>query len=209
MRRRLMCVAMAVASVVALAPRAEAAPFVIGGTAYVETGLTEIVSATFLAADGGASTAGYSGFVKLTVSGSGQSDGTCLNDAFYVYTCGLFSGAFYQLAADSAPLVPFNNFREVRYFTYYDVDANVEVAPLYTPAYRNDHIYSFIIDTGLVAPGLLHFGVSDGNFGDNSGAYRVEVTQLAAVPEPASILLMGVAVAGLASRRFRGPRRAS
>src|SRR5439155_20907368 len=52
------------------------------------------------------------------------------------------------------------------------------VGPL--PAYNPEHEYTFVLDTGLAAPGPLHFGVSDGGFSDNSGAYIITVTQLSA-----------------------------
>jgi len=87
----------------------------------------------------------------------------------------------------------------------YDVDADIEIGSLpYVPAYRaNDHIYSLIIDTsmfGVIGSDVLHFGVSDGIFDDNSGGYRVDVRQLeaAAVPEPATLTLLGTAIAASA-----------
>jgi PEP-CTERM motif len=86
----------------------------------------------------------------------------------------------------------------------YDVDADIEIGSLpYVPAYRaNDHTHSLIIDTsmfGVIGSDVLHFGVSDGIFDDNSGGYRVDVRQLeAAVPEPATLTLLGTAIAASA-----------
>jgi hypothetical protein len=60
----------------------------------------------------------------------------------------------------------------------FDVDAGREVAPDHVPAYRPDHRYQLVIDTGLAQPGALHFGVADGNFSDNAGSYTIEVAQL-------------------------------
>ena len=187
---------------------AMAGPYLIGGQNYNEVGPTEIVSATFTSPDGGISAAAYNGLVLLTVSGVGESLGQALNDAFYVYTDGLHNpivpfhdNNYYQVAFDSNPLVPFNPVRDAKNFIVYDVDAGLAVAPAYLPAYRGDHTYTFIVNTGLVAPSTLHFGTSNGNFGDNTGGYRVAVTQLQA-PEPAALALVGLGLAA-GVRRLR------
>jgi hypothetical protein len=211
MLRRVLCSAVVVVGLISLAEPAGAAPFVIGGNSYVETGPTETMTASFLAADGGISSGSYSEFVKLTVSGEGQSLGACLNDAFFVFSCGVgHDGSYYQVSFDTAALIPFNPAQTAQNFIYYDVDAGVEVSPTYVPAYRpSDHTYSFNINTGLLAPGALHFGVSDGHFGDNSGLYTIQITQLESVPEPVSLLLMAMGLGGLSLRRLRGARRTS
>lgn len=202
-------VAAAVVLVAGLAATANAGPFVVGGQSFVESGATEVVSATFTQPDGGVSTGTYSGLVKLRVSGTGQSLGACFNDAFYLFdNCSAplprHDPTYYQLAIDDVALVALNPSKDAKYFIVYDIDAGSEVlARPYVPAFRADHTYEFIVDLALIGVGLpstLHFGTSNGIFSDNSGAHRIEVTQLV-VPEPASLLLLGAGLLGLAARR--------
>ena len=54
----------------------------------------------------------------------------------------------------------------------------IEVTPVYVPAYRPDHTYSIVVDLGTDVPSQVHFGVSDGIFSDNSGAYTITIYQL-------------------------------
>ena len=69
------------------------------------------------------------------------------------------------------------------------------------PAYNPSHVYSFQLNTGAATPTPLHFGVSDGDFSDNSGAYTISIT----VPEPATwaLMILGFGGLGLAMRRAR------
>ena len=165
--------------------------FPIGGQAYSPKGPTETLAVSFMAADGAVSAGSYSGFVKLVVSGSGVSCTPATNDAFWIHVwlpgCGnpnvvpSHDSANYQLTFDSKTLVSPVSTRIAAKFIYYDIDAGVEVTSRpYWPAYRTGHTYSVIVDTGLVTPGPLHFGVSDGYFLDNSGGYQVTITQLVA-----------------------------
>jgi hypothetical protein len=194
------------AALTCLAAGVEASPYVIGGTPYYETGPTESVTAVFTQADGGVSLNTYAGLVKLVVSGTGQSAGANFNDAFYVYTpVPSHNASWYQLAMDNVALVPLNPSQNAKNFIVYDIDAGVQTSPVYVPAYRADHTYSFIVNLGLlgvVSPSLLHFGVSNGIFADNTGQYAIQITQL--VPEPAMLTLVGLGLLGVARRR---PRR--
>lgn len=160
----------------------------------------ETVPVSFMMPDGGVSSGLYFGNVLLEVVGTGQSLGPTFNDAFYLYADGagnpiapVVDGSFYQLTFGTVPLVAVTPSQNAANFI-------VGSVPAYDPA----HNYSFVLNTGLVAPGALHFGVGDGNFGDNSGAYRVTITQLQAVPEPGSIaLVVGSGFAGVALLRRR------
>jgi hypothetical protein len=149
----------------------------------------------------------YGGPVELLVSGMGYSLGSVLNDAFY-FDGGGFTSGYYMLNIgwDMANLVPLVSGRTAPNFISFIED--VGAVPYGTrPAYAADHVYHFVIDTPLAAS-ALQFGVSDGNFGDNGGAYTVQVWQLqaGAVPEPASwaLMLMGAALTATAgARRLR------
>lgn len=186
---------------------ASALPISINGTLYEQMGSSENVAALFTQADGGVSNGLYSGFVELIVSGTGQSQGSILNDAFYLFTGSqtpAHNAQHHQLVFDTQTLISNNPPRCIKHFIIYDVDAHTEVTAPYVPAYSSDHIYNFVIDLGIIAPKNLHFGVSDGKFNDNSGAYNIEISQLKPIPEPTSILLFGSGLIGIISiRKFR------
>lgn len=158
--------------------------------------LTETLNASFTQPDGGVSVNSYKGVVTLTLSGVGQSLGDQFNDAFYLINSQTNDGSYYQLTYSPTTLVPFDPAHDAK---------NALVGPL--PAYDPSHVYTFQLDTGLTTPGQLHFGVSDGNFSDNSGAYTITIT--GSVPEPASwaLMLAGFGAVGLAARRRSGPAR--
>lgn len=163
-------------------------------------GPTETLTAVFTAPDGGVTVNGYDNHVSITVSGLGSSLGDCLNDAFYVFSgCpgGVYHDgngawlAYYQLSFGTAPLVA------------YDPDQNAfQFLVGSLPDYNPTHEYSFILDTGVITPEFLHFGVSDGQFQDNAGAFQITVSQLG-VPEPISISLFGAGLAAAVSLRRR------
>lgn len=128
----------------------------------------------------------------------GQSYANVYNDAFYLFTNQFstiqhgWDGGFYQLAFGTSPLGVFDSGN--------DAD-NRLVGPL--PDYSPEHDYTFNLDTGLSSAGHLHFGVSDGGFSDNTGAFTITATQLdrngdpiqaPADPEPGSLALLGLGV---------------
>jgi hypothetical protein len=160
------------------------------------TARAETLTATFTQPDGGMTVDTYQGLVQLHVTGVGQSYANVFNDAFYLYTnqwSGIqhgWDGGFYQLAFGTSPLPIF------------DLGNNADnflVGPL--PDYNPAHDYTFILNTGLSSPGHLHFGVSDGGYSDNTGAFTITVTQLDQNgdpisfpddPEPGSLTLLGL-----------------
>lgn len=198
----------------AVAPRMVMADFVIGGVGYSPIGLSETVDVSFLAPDGGDTASFYSGLVKITITGTGESASTALNDAFYVFTdtahvpiAPLNHGSFYQFAFDTEHMVgspsdPTDPALNAREHILYDIDAGTEVTPAYVPAYRADHTYEFIMDTGSVADTILHFGVSNGIFSDNSGSYTLEVTQVIPSPGAAVLAMIGLGAIGCVKRRI-------
>ncbi len=173
----------------------------IEGVEYVQSGPGETVTAPFIpavpgppgepGADAVVTTGLYSGLVELNVSGTGQSEAARYNDAFWVYT-GVPSPynhtIWYQLNVSTQTLlgrldIGFNTSTTpptqlAKHKIVYDLDADTEVSPVYVPAYRSDHTYSIVVDLGTDVPSQVHFGVADGIFSDNSGAYTIRLYQL-------------------------------
>jgi hypothetical protein len=153
--------------------------FTINGVSYVTTPMHESLTAVYSTPDGGVTQAGYQGYVLIHVTGEGISYGAGTpNDAFYIYgnqfsppTNG-HDGGYYQLAFSTTQLMAFDVGDSILHHT-------VNSQP---PPYNPNHDYTVLVNTGLSAPGQLHFGVSDGGFDGNSGAYTITVTQLTAAP---------------------------
>lgn len=122
--------------------------FVIGGVSYIPCIPSETVVAPFTTTAGGVTINQYSGLVLLTVSGTGQSAGASLNDAFYFDIPGnpTHLTDFFQLVTTIGPSVfsgvlnPNDAYRHI----VYDVDAGTEVTPSYVPPFRANNTYTFI-----------------------------------------------------------------
>lgn len=183
-----------------LASEASATSFVIGGTSYSPSSPSETVIAPFNDPSGALSVNNYTGMVLLTVSGTGASLGATLGDAFYyAFWSPTHDANHYQLVVTTDGSVVVNSDDDAYRHIVYDVDAGTEVSKPYTPAYRPDHTYQFVLDLSLQSPATpaqLRFGVNDGSYGDNNGgdgAYTIRITQLsstpAAVPDSSSGLV--------------------
>jgi hypothetical protein len=173
--RRLICT-LVVLGVVMSSSSAFAA-IVIGGTQYypVSPVPNESVTAPFYGSWGADSTPTvrtYHDFVMLKVRGVGQSWAQNYNDAFYVYTgpgspTPLNDADYHQLAVDTKPIYGFPGDptppeQLARSKIFYDLDSITEVTSRpYVPLYREDHVYSFVVDVGT-APSNLWFTVADG-----------------------------------------------
>lgn len=161
--------------------------FVIGGVIYTASQPSETVVAPFTTTAGSVTTNQYSGLVFIKVSGTGQSAGTSLNDAFYfdIPNNPTHEPNFFQLVTTIGPSVfaaPTNPNTAYRHIVY-DVDAGTAVTPPYVPPFRADNTYTIIINMNTLVPApagpsILRFGVNDGFVVDNSGAYTIQVTQL-------------------------------
>jgi hypothetical protein len=151
--------------------------FTINGVTYGTSYPREALTATFTRPDGGVTVNSYKGYILLRVTDIGQAYGSIYNDAFYLYT-GPFNtprnghdGGYYQLAFGTSRLTAFGLANNAK---------NLLAGAL--PAYSPAHDYTFILDTKLSSRGQLHFGVSDGGYSDNTGAYTIRVTQLVTPP---------------------------
>jgi hypothetical protein len=150
----------------------------------------------------------YQGPVEIEVSGTGFSLGPTINDAFY-FANGSPTSGFYMLniGYTGAPIFGGQTGRAANNFINF-IDGVGAVAPGTRPAFAADHIYKFVVTVPPVNVGPLSFGVSDGNFADNGGAFTVKVWQLQAepaasspVPEPTSAALVLLALASAAAVR--------
>ncbi|HEY2709264.1 MAG TPA: PEP-CTERM sorting domain-containing protein [Caulobacteraceae bacterium] len=156
----------------------------------------ETINVPFTQADGGVTVGSYDHTVEVTVSGTGNSLSTDLNDAFYLFSPEsppVPDPQYYQLTFGTAALQPFTPSQDA---------VNFIVGGL--PAFSSSHTYTFLLNTGANLPTQLHFGVGDGNFTDNGGAFTVTV---ASVPEAATWAMMLLGLAGIGAGLRLGRRQ--
>jgi PEP-CTERM motif len=171
----------------------------------------ENVVAPFGANVGATTTGTYTGFVEILVSGRGFSLGSRINDAFYLTDTGQgLANNFYHLGLGTTAQ-PWNaatpNFPSLgveRFMSFINGVGSVSAGTI--PAFDPGSTYNFVVDLSSQSSKLT-FGVLDGIYSDNGGAYALSVWQLrpgvAAVPEAATWLMMivGFGAVGAAMRR--------
>lgn len=100
-------------------------------------------------------TRSYSGPVTITISGTGQAQGTLHSDAFYIYA-----------DANGNTVAPSHHSYATLCINSHPVDQFVQTIPMY----RSDHTYKLTIN----APGgPLTFGVCDSVLTDNTGSFTI------------------------------------
>lgn len=158
---------------------------------FTRTGAAESLTAPFINASGTQTVGTYGGLTEIIVSGTGNALATIVSDAFY-FLDGNPVGIYYGLNIGYAGL-PYaggeaNNIQARMDF----IETIGAVAPGTIPSYRPGHDYRFVIDLPANA-GVLRFGTSDGNYGDNGGAYNISVFSVVrgavAVPEAGTFAL--------------------
>lgn len=191
---------------------ASAAQAISIGDVYTRTSGGETFDAAFTDPIGGQTLGSYSGLVEVLVSGIG-SIGPGTADAFYVYNYDQ-GGYYYELSLGTTgtPLQAFHPDQTIlRAISFID---GVGAVGSFTRPGENlgDHSYHFVVDLakiGVSSPTQLQFGITEGQYGDNNGAYSVTVYQLAegasAVPAPATwaMMVMGFGMVGVALRKRR------
>lgn len=185
------------------------------GENFFRTSTGEHLVAPFDLVGGAATTQVYGGYVEVIISGVGYAFGENTNDAFYGVEGAderfpgegvpLEDSPMYQLSIgwNGAPLQAYDYSGERSMINYISfVDGLGPVAAPHRPAYEPSHIYHFVIQVPQLA-GQLAFGVADGDYEDNGGAYLVSVWSVTPVPLPASLWLLGGAVGILTVLRRR------
>ncbi|MDN4633181.1 PEPxxWA-CTERM sorting domain-containing protein [Sphingomonas sp. PvP056] len=156
----------------------------------------ENLTAAFNTPTGATTTGTYFGQVRVTVSGTGFSNGNTVNDAFYQTVSQARNSGLYQLAYTAGSFASTGATRN-------QAVAN-SILDGMVPAYSANNTYSFVLNTGLsqANASVLSFGVADDNYRDNGGSYTFSVS---AVPEPATwgMMLMGFGMIGFGLRSYK------
>lgn len=189
----------------------------IGGLFYSPSGDTESLTLPFSTPSGVTTSSDYSGFVQISVSGACNAAAQ-ETDAFYRNFANPFPAPNHLQIITSgsgtggtAPRNPAGLSRHI----VYDLDARRAVTSPPAPAYRPDHTYAFVIDSGQQTPARLTFRLNDDSSSPGScpaGAFTLKITPLLGAPSivpdtGASLSLLFLGVLGLAwsGRRFGAP----
>ncbi|MET3825470.1 MULTISPECIES: PEPxxWA-CTERM sorting domain-containing protein [Sphingomonas] len=177
-------------SAAAVALLATAAP------AFAAENITENLTAQFNNPLGATTTGTFFGQVRVTVSGTGFSNGQTVNDAFFQTVSQARNSGLYQLAYTAGTFASTGATRA-------QAAANSIVGAF--PTFNANNTYSFVLNTGLTQANasVLSFGVADDVYRDNGGAYNFTVSS--AVPEPATwgMMLIGFGMIGFGLRSYK------
>jgi hypothetical protein len=171
---------------------------------YRIAGPSETLTAPFVSSTGVSTIGLFSGPVEISVSGTGSSDGTLLNDAFYFLpgqmgaaaTAASSLSSSYQLGlgTDSQSFGSDPALDDIQNNIVF-ISGVGQVSAGTIPTFNPTNTYDFVLAVPDASLTPLTFGVLDGGHSDNSGSYTVTVTPLSpgaapAVPEaPAGALL--------------------
>ena len=184
-------------------------------SAYTVVGPTDVLTAPFASSSGTITTDTFSGPVEIQVSGTGDALFSNTSDAFYftpsqTETSPARGDLELAIRTPAHPLLGEADGQggmsdAIKYDLVF-INGVGAVSPGTIPAYSSLHSYDFVIDVPDPTATALTFGVNDGGYGDNSGSYRITVTQLA-VPEPSTwvAVLGGMCLFGLTL--YRGATR--
>ena len=103
----------------------------------------------------------YSGNVRLTVAGKGQSAGSAYTDAFYLFTDG-----------EGTSIPPEHPDEWI--LTINSKLAHHHIPDERIPSYNEKHVYSFEIGA---QGGVLRFGIKDGYAVDNTGGFSISICE--------------------------------
>lgn len=171
---------------------------------FTRTGAGETLFAPYIVAGGTPTVGTYGGLTEILVSGTGNANAATVSDAFY-YLNGTRVGGSYGMNIGYTGL-PFaggaaNNVQARMDF----IETVGAVAPGTIPPFRADHAYRFVVNLPANA-GILRFGVSDGGYGDNGGAYNVQVFRVSrgvVVPESSTLALCVLPLIALSMAALR------
>ncbi len=184
-------------------------------SAYSVVGPSDTLTAPFTSQAGTTTRDVFSGPVEIRVSGTGNALFSNVSDAFYFTASQQETSppnGDFELAVGT-PTHPFVGESDgqggktdaIKYDIVF-INGVGPVTPGTIPAYSASNTYDFVINVPNPTGTPLTFGVNDGGYGDNSGAYTLTVTQLAPAPEPSSITALALGLLGLGALAVKAKR---
>lgn len=159
---------------------------------FTRIGPGETITAPFTASGGTSTTGTLGSLVEITVSGTGYALGPTVSDAFY-FLNGSAVGQYYGLniGFSGRPFAGGLNNNIQNWMTF--IEGVGTASPGTIPAYSSANTYHFVLELpASAATGPLIFGVSDGAYTDNGGAYTVQINPvvrgITAAPEGGALV---------------------